>query len=107
MAEKMDFVPSIPNSRFSTALSGTQYIIVQRWNARDGAWFFDLLAEDETPIAYGIKIVLGVLLGGRNVNDEFPLGVFEAHDLTGSGVEAGLDDLGTRVVVYYYPFEGL
>lgn len=104
MPVALPLVPSLPNYRLGVALSGVQYLIDMRWNARDGAWYMDLLAEDETPIRRGIKVVLGILLGGREVNAEFPPGVFQAHDLTNRGAEAGLADLGDRVVVYYYTF---
>lgn len=107
MAEKLDLIPSVANYRFSTALSGTQYLLDVRWNARDTAWYLDVLAEDETPLRLGIKIVLGALLGGRVVSDEFPAGVFIAHDLTNAGTDPGFDELGDRVVVYYYTFEEL
>lgn len=107
MPEALPLVPSIPSYRVGVSLAGVQYILDVRWNAREGAWFLDVLAEDETPIRRGIKIVLGTLLGGREVSDEFPLGVLQAIDLTNTGTEAGLDDLGDRVVVLFYSFEEL
>jgi hypothetical protein len=96
-----------PNQRFGTALSGTQYLFDVRWNGRDEAWYLDILAENGDPIRRGMRVVLGTLLGGRVVADAFPPGVLQAVDLTNSGTEAGLDDLGTRVQIYYYPFEDL
>lgn len=100
----LPLVPSIPYYRVGTALAGAQYILDLRWNGRDESWYMDVLAEDETPIRLGIKVVLGTILGGREVDPLFPAGVLQAVDLTNSGTEAGLDDLGDRVQVYFYPF---
>ncbi len=93
-----------PNFRIGTTFEGVSYIFDCRWNTRDEAWYLDLLAEDETPIRRGIKVVLGALLGGRAGHDpRFPAGVIVASDLSGEGREAGLDDLGTRVQLTIYP----
>lgn len=102
MPQQLPLVPSIPSYRVGTALGGTQYVLDVRWNARDAAWYMDVLAEDETPIRHGIKIVLGALLGRRTIDPAFPAGIMIATDLSGSGVDAGLDDLGTRVIVLFY-----
>lgn len=104
-------VASVPSYRFSTTLDsfgdGSEivpqtYVIDVHWNARDEAWYMDLLASDETPIRHGLKIVLGALIGGRCVDERFPAGCFMAVDLSGEGREATLDDIGTRVVLYFY-----
>jgi hypothetical protein len=105
MSVRLPLVPSLPNYRFGTALAGTQFLIDVRWNARDEAWYMDVLSEDETLIRGGIKIVLGTLLGGRVVNASFPAGVFVAADLTNSGLDADIDALGDRVVVDFYDFQ--
>lgn len=97
--------PSNPWQEFGCALSGEQFNFLLRWNARDEAWYLDVLRENGEAIREGIKVVLGVLLGGRVVDPEFPPGVLQAVDLTNAGGEATLDDLGDRVQIYYYPFE--
>lgn len=99
--------PSNPSYRVGVALSGEQYVFAVRWNARDEAWYLDVLAADGTKLRTGIRVVLGTLLGGRVVLDTFPPGVLQAVDLTNAGREAGLDDLGDRVQIYYYPFEDM
>jgi hypothetical protein len=89
---------------FGTTLLSTSYVINLRWNTRDAAWYFDLLDQNESVIVSGIKIVLGVELGRRTTDQRMPKGVFWAGDLSGQGLDATLFDLGTRVVVYFYPF---
>lgn len=98
-----------PHFEFSTTFDGVTFDLDCRWNEREQAWYFDLLTEDGTPIVRGVKIVLGVMLGGRTgvSNPLFPAGALMAFDLSDEGREATLDDLGTRVVVYFVPTEQL
>ena len=95
-------VPSIPWYRITTQIADTPYIFDVRWNVRDAAWYFDLFEIDETPIASGIKIVLGVPLGRRIKHALMRCGAFVAKDISGKWKDAGLDDLGTRVQLRYY-----
>jgi hypothetical protein len=103
--QQLPLKPSIPFQKFSTTIDGTTYVFNLRWNTTDAAWYFDLLDQDENPIVSGVKIVLGVALGRRSSDARMPRGAFMASDLMNTGKDAGLDDLGTRVAVYYYPFE--
>ncbi len=102
MPQLLPLVPSLPSYRFGTLLAGEEFIIDVRWNGREGAWYFDVLAKNEAMLAAGMKIVLGSVLGGRNVPSTFPAGAFIAADLSGAGREAGFDDMGVRVQVYFY-----
>lgn len=95
--------------KFSTTLGTTQYGFRARWNARDnldpatgvprGAWYFDVSGDNGDTIATGIKIVLGAYLGRQFNHPLFRNSVLVAVDLSGKSREAGIDDLGTRVVV--------
>jgi hypothetical protein len=104
--QTLPFEPSTPSYRVSTTLGDTQYLLDVHWNERAEAWYFDILAADETRIRSGIKVVLGTFLGGRCVTPGFPDGVLVATDTSGEGRDAGFDDLGTRVVVLFIPYEG-
>ncbi len=105
--QRLPLVPSIPSYDFATVLDGVSYVFSVYWNARDDAWYFDLLADDETPIRHGIKIALGSPLGRRSRSPLFPRGLLLAEDLSGEERDAGFDDLGTRVVVYFLPLADL
>ena len=96
------FEPSTPSYRVGCTLGSLPYLFDVRWNARDAAWYFDLLDADENPIYSGIKVVLGTGLGRVCTDPRFPSGTFQAIDLAGTSRDAGIDDLGARVVVYYY-----
>jgi hypothetical protein len=102
MPQMLPLVPLIPHYRVGTELAGIQYLLDVRWNERDSAWYLSLMAEDETPIRMGMKIVLGTMLGVRSAHPLFPPGAFMASDLSGKGRDATLTDLGTRVVVYFF-----
>jgi len=107
MGNTLPLVPSVPNYRFSSVLNGVQYIFDVRWNTRDEAWYFDLLSEDETPIRSGIKIVLGTSLGASSTAAFFQNNILVALDLSKAGRDAELDDLGTRVRVFWSSIDDL
>lgn len=102
MAIEVPFVPGEPEQRISITLDEQQYVLRARWNTRDQAWYLDAWeADDTTPIAYGIKLVLGVLLGGSVHHPLFAGGLFLA-DNSGSGVDPGLLDLGNRCSLLFF-----
>lgn len=101
MPTNLPLVPSIPNYRVGTTIENVQYVLDVRWNARDGAWFMDVSDSTAVPIALGIKLVLGIALGRRITDARFPTGLLYAADLSNQGLDATLDDLGTRVVIQY------
>ena len=83
-------------------IEDTQYLLDIRWNQREEKWYMDIYTEDETSIRYGIPLVLGAILG-RTVNDPvFPPGKFIISDLSNAGVDATFEDMGDRVLVYYF-----
>jgi hypothetical protein len=102
MPRLIPFQPSIPRYRFSTTLERRTYLFDVRWNTRADSWYIDILDEDESPLARGVKLVLGAYLAIRSAHADLPTGLMFAIDQSGRGVEAGFDDLGTRVVVYHY-----
>lgn len=101
--QQLPLLPSVAFQSFSTVLLTTTFIVNLRWNTRDAAWYFDLLDETESRIISGVKIVLGIPLARRSTDPRMPLGIFYAVDLSGENNEATFDDLGTRVVLYFYP----
>lgn len=102
MPVALPLVPSVPNYRFSTSLEGVQYIFDVRWNTRAASWYMDVSTEADEIIAYGLRLVLGSALGSRNADPRFPPGILIMFDNEGTGREAGLDDIGTRVSLLYY-----
>lgn len=106
MPEILPLLPQIPFQRFGTTLNGTQHQLRARYVGREDAWYLDLLSENNTPIRMGMKVVLGAYMGIRSTHPDMP-GVFIARDLSNEEREATLDDLGTRVIVYFFTFDEL
>lgn len=100
-------VPSNPDYDMNVTLDGIRYIMHVYWNDRDAAFYFDMFAADRTPIATGIKITLGCYLGRTTQAAPFNAGVIIAMDTYGNDIDAGIDDLGARVQMYYVPTRDL
>lgn len=105
MIQLVQFEPSIPDQEIETTLDGVTYILRARWNYRLEQWFLDIHDEDDDPIVSGLAIALGAYIGRRVKDARMPPGMLIASDLSGAGIEATLDDLTTRVAVYYYSAE--
>lgn len=103
----LPFVPSVPAYDFSVDIDGVSYTFDVRWNDRAGVWYVDVIESDGAPVAYGLAIVLGAYIGRGRVHDLFQRGVFVARDTSRRGLDASLDDLGTRVEVLYLPIDEL
>jgi hypothetical protein len=100
------FAPGEPDQPIEITLDGTAYVLRARWNSSDddnaGAWYLDAWEGDgETPIAFGLKLVLGVRIGEVVQHPLFLGGMFLVDD-SGTGAEAGLNDLGGRVQLYHF-----
>lgn len=100
MPNVLPLVPSVPNYRVSTTLDERQYVLDIRWNTRAGKWVMDVLTDEAQPIRTGLHLVLGAMYVSSD--PRWPAGLFVAADLSGEGREATLDDMGTRVVVFFY-----
>lgn len=100
--QQLPFIPNVTYQTFDTVLEGITYTINARWNSRGEAWYMDILDANASPIASGLKLVLGVAIGRKVTDPRFP-GIFFVSDLSNADQEASFDDFGTRVVVYFYP----
>lgn len=95
---RYDFTLSLPTPG---ALAGTPYIFRFRWNSRDVAWYMDVYEIDETVVVLGVKLVLGTYVGRMCPHPLFAEGIFIVIDTTNKHKEAGYDDMGTRVELWY------
>ncbi len=87
------------NQQITTTLDDVTYVLRVRWNTRDTAWYLDALERDgKTPIAFGVKIVVGILLGSAIAHPLFMAGMF-AWDTSGDDLDPGFSDLGVRVLL--------
>lgn len=85
-----------------TVLDGREYLLLFRWNQREGRWYLTISDQDGAPIVSGVKIVVNFpLITNRIVDARRPPGEIFATDTTGADIDPGLDDLGSRVVLIY------
>ena len=92
--------------RFSTTLDGSTYQFQFDFNGRDGFWYFMLLDANGVQLC-ARKVVVGFPLIARFSNTALPPGSIYAVDTSGQQAEAGLTDLGTRVLLLYFPWADL
>lgn len=100
--KEVPFKPSIPDQQFSVQIGDAEYVFRALWNTRASRWFLDVSEINGTPIIRSVAIVLGTFLGRRSTHRLFSEGCLVAIDTTNQSLDAGLDDLGTRVVVRYF-----
>lgn len=103
MAQVMPTRTDAPHYDFQVDLEGTTFKLEFRWNTRAEGWFFRLLDVDDNQILGFERVVLDFPLTSRYRFEALPPGEFFAVDTTASQVEPGLDELGGRVLLLYYP----
>ncbi len=102
-----DVVPLVPSNAaysFLVAIDGDVYTFALAWceTDADAGWYLDVMTEIGEPIAMGLRLVLGIYIGGRSQHKLFRSGVFVMVDTTNQGVDATFEDLGTRVEMRRY-----
>jgi len=88
---------------FTIELDAAIYRFRFQFNERDQSWFFDLLDEDGNPFRQGKKVVTNFPLFRLLATEGRPPGELYAVDTTGQNIRAGLEDLGSQVILVYYP----
>jgi hypothetical protein len=87
--------------RFQTSLDDVVFTFLLKKNLRNGTWTMDVLAQDETPIRQGIKMVVSFPLMRLQKDRTRPPGELVAVDTTGRFQLPGLTQLGEQVVLIY------
>jgi hypothetical protein len=94
--------PSGAQFSFVAELDGVSYTLEWRWNWRDAGWYLTLGDGEGNPMAQNLRVVLNTALNATGFGrQEWPPGILFALDTSGKDVDATLDDLGSRVKVYY------
>jgi len=94
-------VQSNPSYRLNLSLGNTGYLFDFRWNTREGYWYLDVYDVNEKAIRCGMKCVIGTFLGRNSQDAPFTDGALIVFDTTGKGLDAKLDDFGSRVQIAY------
>jgi hypothetical protein len=93
----------LPHYEVSVELEGTTYVFEFRWNARASGWFMTIKTQAEEVLVTGRRVVLNSPLLRQYKNRlGLPPGNLLAVDTTGANQEAGLKDLGSRVLLLYF-----
>ena len=90
-----------PDYTFTIGLDGDTYRLRLLWQERSTSWYMDIQEVDGTPILSTRRLVLGLPLTFRYKDTRLPPGEFELQDTTAQDEEAGLFDLGSRVLLLY------
>lgn len=86
-------------------LEGSTYNIILKWNERDSVWYMSLLTDENVPLMSGVKVVSDFPLNRREASSDGPPGLFVAYDTSEEGIDAGFEELGERVLLFYYTQE--
>ncbi len=82
-------------------LEGESYTLIFRWNDRVSRWFLTIRDASGADLITGKKMVSDVPFTQHETIEGLPPGEIWVLDLTGSGVDPALRDIGDRVVLMY------
>ena len=82
-------------------LESENFIMRIRYNKRAQAWFVDLFDTDNNAIVFGRRAVIDWPIYQQFRHLATPNGFTKFVDTTNTKVEAGRNELGTRVVMLY------
>ena len=87
-----------PAQSFSIVLNDVGYNMSAKWNSRAEFWTLDIADEDGTVILSNIALRAGLdLLAPFNLG----MGSLHVYDVSETGKEATLNNIGTDVVLVY------
>ena len=102
----MQIIPltSEPNQFFTLVLQENQYSCFLLRNERMGTWMLSIRDADGVSVIEGQALVLG-----QKILEPYDLGLgqFAMVDTENTGIDAGEDDLGSRVILLYVTEEEL
>lgn len=94
----------LPHYMMNVLLQGVIFQLVFDWNDRASRWYLQVNDSSGSMIAGGLPLLVRTPVLKSVVTDiRRPNGDFVAEDTTGKDQEAGLTDLGGRVLVLYVP----
>ena len=99
--------PKTSNSASVVSLDGVDYQLSFLWNERADHWFLTVRDSLGTDLITARKLVADVPFAVHDTIDGMPDGQLWIVDSTGAGEDAGLRDLGSRVLVCYVDSENV
>jgi hypothetical protein len=86
---------------FTVKLDGIEFALQLRWNQRAAGWYLTILDANGAVLVAGMRVTLSSAPRARYMDPRLPKGFLQADDTSGQNLEAGRNDLGTRVKLYY------
>lgn len=90
-----------PHITEQVILDGVTFTIECRWNERESSWYLSLYDVEGEPIMTDKKMVADWSLTYRLLHDDRPAGDLLVVDVSGTGVDPALSDIGERVILVY------
>jgi len=103
MSVVIPFFNQLSNFREEIILDNISFLFDFNWNERAEQWSMAILQPDETPIMYGIKLVLGYSLFDQFEYLGLPPGELFCVDTTDSEIEVNRNNIGDTVELVYIP----
>jgi len=91
----------LANYSMQVDLEGVTYRFDFRFSEREGFWYFDLLDVAGSMIRAGVKVVTGMSLTRLLRDTRRPPGELAVMDTTDQDREAGFEDLGEEILLFY------
>lgn len=98
---KLPVSSEFPKFRFNTELDEETFIFSFRLNERMDRWIMSIFDAVETPLIMGIPVLLGTVFYDQFQNPALPKGRLFPINLESANTEAGSEDLGKSVFIYY------
>ena len=93
----------LPRYNFRLVLDEKTFDFHFEWNDRAGAWFLDIYDAVNELLVSGVRVVVGYPFLQKYMYRGVPEGLLQAIDTSDQGLDAGLADLGERVLLVYTP----
>jgi len=103
MSEVIPIFNELANFREEIILDDISFLFDFTFNERSGQWNMSILQPDETPIMYGIKLVLNYELFDQFQHLSLPPGNLFCIDTTEGESEVNRTNFGTTVELVYIP----
>lgn len=89
------------NYDYRTTLEGDTYTLSYYYNAREGAWYFDVLDVNDDPVVSGSRLTGGSSPLLRNKKNNRPPGDFLPYSTAGDLADPDRDTFGDTVLFFY------
>lgn len=95
--------PGMPLFDLRAELDGQTYRLVFDWNGRNERYYLTIYTDDGTLALAGVKMIANWPLLRKYPYENLPPGELVLADLTESGEQARIENIGEAFRLWYYP----